>query len=51
MILGKHFTQEEEQQFTQWVQYYYIPLEPRIQTHMDEAVNEMIDTFSLVDEE
>lgn len=50
MVLGKHFTQEEEEQLNQWVKDNYLPLEPHIQTHMDEAVNEMIDTFSLVDE-
>ncbi len=51
MFLGKHLTQEEEHQLDQWVKNHYLPLEPHIQSHMGEAVDEMINTFSLVDED
>ena len=51
MFLGKHFTKEEEKQLNQWVENHYLPLEPVIHAHMDEAVIEMIDTFSLLDED
>ncbi|HEY5268174.1 MAG TPA: hypothetical protein VII94_03490 [Candidatus Saccharimonadales bacterium] len=51
MFLGKHFTNEEERQLSQWVQDHYSPLEIHIHTHMCEAVGEMIETFSIIDEE
>lgn len=51
MFLGKHLTQEEEQQLYFWIKNHYLPLEPHIHSHMCEAVDDMIKAFSFVDED